>query len=557
MDDHILLGAWLQEPRNAAEVRLDAAMGENIYWNLAGRPGVDHADYNVIRANGMHASAPDTSAATGSETVAFDGFDEGDMDFGPGSNGWQNNGTYSESACVPTGSQCGFTEANFFYTGQPSSDGSPGYPVNGTPIHQGYGKGVLFWYTDAQAARFLKYSDILSADSYWLTDDDLSQASQGGCALLPDSPTACNGGGGPGLSPAQTKLPANYAYNVTQLERLQALNGPSKPVVVPVETGCPFSGGSSGGNCATPAQTVAAAWQALIAGARGIIWFQHNFSGPCQDDRTFSDGSEPSSGNYNCQQTPGVTLHDVVLAVTAFDKEVTSLNSALLSPTVIGYVSSSGDVSTMVKAYGGSCYLFAGSGRPATPPPYNQSVTMTLADNYTGPVSVIEENRTVQAVNGSFQDTFADADSVHIYRITGATCATSQTGSAPARVLAVTPKSFRVAARSSKAPTRSHGATIIYTALAAARVTFTADRKLGGDRVGRRCVAARRPARKHVQHCTRLVGIRASFGHEVHAGVNHFYFAGWIGKDKLSPGSYQLNARGSAPELRCTFRIIG
>jgi hypothetical protein len=479
------------------------------------------------------------------------------MDFGPGGNGWLNNGTYSESACVPSGSQCGFTEARFFYTAQPSSDGSLGYPINGAAIHQGFGKGVLFWYSDRSAAQFLKYSDILSADSYWLTDDDLSQASQGGCALLPNSPTACNGGGGPGLSPAQTKLPANYAYNVTQLERLQALNGPPKPVVVPVETGCPFSGGSSGGNCATPPQTIAAAWHALIAGARGIIWFQHNFSGRCQDDRTFSDGSEPSSGNYNCQQTPGVTLHDLVQAVTAFDKEVTSLNSALLSPTVLGYLSTAGDVSTMVKAYGGSCYVFAGSGRPATPPPYNQSVTFTLADHYTGPLTVIDENRTVQATGGSFQDTFANADSVHVYRLTGASCAGTQTGSAPAAVLVVTPRSFRVAARSSRGPTGSHGTMIIYgAAAAAAQIVFTVDRKVTGVKQGRRCVTKHPRARKHSQSCTRLAAVRASFRHSVHAGVNPFYFTGWIGRHQLAPGSYQLNARGAGHDLSCAFRVI-
>ena len=75
--------------------------------------------------------------------------------------------------------------AKFFYSGRPATYGSPGYPVGRKPITQGYGKGVLFWETDAQAAQFLSYSDTLSADSYWMTDADLSVPSQGGCALLP------------------------------------------------------------------------------------------------------------------------------------------------------------------------------------------------------------------------------------------------------------------------------------------------------------------------------------------------------------------------------------
>lgn len=35
MDQHILLGAWLELPLTSQDVRNDAAMGDNIYWNLA------------------------------------------------------------------------------------------------------------------------------------------------------------------------------------------------------------------------------------------------------------------------------------------------------------------------------------------------------------------------------------------------------------------------------------------------------------------------------------------------------------------------------------------
>ena len=85
---------------------------------------------------------------------------------------------------------------------------------------------------------------------------------------------------------------------------------------------------------------IAAAWHALIAGARGIIWFQHNFGGPCIDFRTIIDGSNKASSQYNCQQTPGVTEHDVVVALTKFNSRVNSLNTVLLSPFADGYVSS-------------------------------------------------------------------------------------------------------------------------------------------------------------------------------------------------------------------------
>jgi hypothetical protein len=423
MDQHILIGGWLEQPLSSTEVRYDVAMGNNIYWNLASNPldtkdcgGVEpcRVNFNIIRADHMHASAPDVTSRSGSETVAYEGTDEPDMNFGPGSNGWNPKGPNNTSSCIPSGSQCGYTAARFFYTGLPKSDGSPGYPIGKKPITQGFGKGVLFWETNAQAAKFLTYSATLSADSYWMTDADLDVPSQGGCALLPNSATACGGGSGSGLTTAQRALPANYAYNVTRLQKLQALNGSSKPITVDVETGCP----GSTGTCVTPAASRAAAWHAIIAGARGIIWFQHNFSGPCVDFNTFYDGSNPASPMYKCQQTPGVTLHDVVKSVSAFNHKVARLNAVLLAPFAEHYVrTGNGDVSVMAKYSKGVFYVFAASGEPTKPPVNGQIVAFRLAEGYTGPISVIGERRTLHAVKGVFKDTFANADSVHIYKI--------------------------------------------------------------------------------------------------------------------------------------------
>jgi hypothetical protein len=411
MDQHILLGAWLEQPQSATEVRYDRATGDNIYWNLAGSP-TDPANYrvnyNIIRRGGMHVSAPDTTAESGSETVSYDGGDESDMVYGPGWDEW------NKKTCVPPqnqGGQCGYTVARWYYRGTPANLGSPGYKVAHTVKHQGFGKGVLFWETPTQAAEFLRFTDILSADSYWMTDSALNAASQGGCALFPQSNTICDGGNGVGLTNPQRALPANYAYNVTKLESLQALNGPSKPVVVDVETGCP----GFGNNCTTPPAMKAAAWHALIAGARGIIWFQHNFGGPCQDDRSIIDGSNPGSSIYHCQQTPGVTLHDMVQALTRFNTEVIKLNKVLLSPFAEHYVTARGDVSVMTKYSNGRFYIFAGAGRPGEPPRPDQKVTFRLAGEPDTKVAVVNEHRTLQITNGEFSDTFANSNTVHIY----------------------------------------------------------------------------------------------------------------------------------------------
>lgn len=419
MDDHILLGAWLEQPANAAEVGYDRATGDNIYWNLAGTDstcggGSCVANYQTIRKGGMHVSAPTVAADSGSESVAFEGTDEADMNFGPGWDSWNRAG----NSCVPAYGKCGYTVAHFFYAGKPTSLGSPGYPTGGTVKQQGYGKGVLFWETAEQAAEFLKFSDILSADSYWMTDSSLGIASQGGCAFFPGNPVTCDNGGARGLTRAQRQLPANYAYNVTELQKLQAMNGTSKPIVADVETGCPFVNND---NCTTPNAMTAAAWHALIAGARGIIWFQHNFGGPCIDFRTIIDGSNPASHLYNCQQTPNVTLHQMVTALTEFNSYVNRLNMVLLSPFADGYVHSGSDVSYMAKYSGGKYYIFAASGKPGTPPPGNQKVSFSIYHTHNHAndcrVAVLYENRTIPVVDGKFYDVFSDADSVHIYQV--------------------------------------------------------------------------------------------------------------------------------------------
>ena len=117
------------------------------------------------------------------------------------------------------------------------------------------------------------------------------------------------------------------------------------------------------------------------------------------DFSTFYDGSNPAGPMYNCQQTPGVTLARRSGHVSAFNHEVGGLNSVLLSPFAENYVSTgNADVSSMAKYSHGIFYVFAASGKPAMPPPDNQKLHSRWPAGYSGPVTVVGEERTLQAV---------------------------------------------------------------------------------------------------------------------------------------------------------------
>ncbi len=54
-------------------------------------------------------------------------------------------------------------------------------PNDGRFRYNNYGKGVAFWETDAEAARFVNdFQDVVSADTYWFTDNDICSQSEGG-----------------------------------------------------------------------------------------------------------------------------------------------------------------------------------------------------------------------------------------------------------------------------------------------------------------------------------------------------------------------------------------
>jgi hypothetical protein len=252
-------------------------------------------------------------------------------------------------------------------------------PADGTMRYSNYGKGVAFWASDATAACWVNGQDLVSTDVYWFTDGNACGSSEGGGKSWVVKENACH-------------VAANYGGLVNR-ERSLISPARSKPVWAFVEVGEPMTPGLH----ITNAQIRAAVWHSIIAGARGIIYFNHSFNGPCVTNNVLRD----------C----GPALRDAVRALNA---QIQSLRDVLDAPFVASGFSASPNVRAMAKWQGGHFYVFAGTAGTT-------SATGSLAIPCVGSATatVVGENRTIPVSGGAFTDSFADGNAVHIYRIDG------------------------------------------------------------------------------------------------------------------------------------------
>ncbi len=350
------IAVWGSYNHTQANRDLDAAAGLNTYvW------AADNSYVDDIRSDGRFKVIQDEGnrANVGSETAGWLLGDEIDMCCGPP----------------------GFAGGNGY---DMLSSTLASLPQDNRLRYANYGKGVLLWESDADAARFINgrtgpnsFQQVVSSDLYWFTDPNENGNSRKGFG-------------------------SSYGDDVTRMRFLDAMDGARMPVWAFVETGWPFTeSASQGGRSIQPAEIRSAVWHALIAGARGIIYFEHSFGGPCLGDH--------HTIRSNCEGTRPM--------VTSVDAQVKSLAAVLNSPSVSSGHSvtdtMTGNVRDMVKWDGSNFYVFAGADKGGG----NATFSMPCVGNATA--TVLGESRTVAVSGGSFTDSFADKNAVHIYRIDG------------------------------------------------------------------------------------------------------------------------------------------
>ena len=245
------VGVWLESLVEPTDAPKDRLVGINLYVDLTGSSDITHATKEGMRAL---TSIPMPQAAGWMLS------DEVDMWAGAGDAPWTGNWPGIGPICTPENQSCGYSVQRQLRKAVPA----------GALVYTNYGKGVTFWETNEQAAVFVnEFQDVVSADNYWFTDPYICGPSEGGAVFA----------AGAQLAPEKCRLAANYGWTV---DRVRSLVTPaaSKPVWSFVEVGHPFT--QADAPTITGPEIRAAVWSSLIHGARGIVYFNHNFGGDCQ-----------------------------------------------------------------------------------------------------------------------------------------------------------------------------------------------------------------------------------------------------------------------------------
>ena len=349
------LGVWFESVVDQGNVNLDKDVGLNLYVVLTA-----NSNLSLVQRNGMKAILQEEwrtnqSAINTSAVVGWMLADEVDMTQGPGAGYTVLKNTLAQ------------------------------LPNDRRMRYSNYGKGVMFWEPDAQAERFVSdFQQVVSNDIYWFTDPNVSNRAEGGKLL----------NGGRPLTPVQTRRASNYGLTV---DRMRFLAKGQKPIWNFVEVGWPASETEAQGTRAIqPAEIRAAVWHSIIAGARGIIYFNNSFGGP-----------NPSQ---HCLREPAYAA--VRATVKSTNQLITQLAPVLNAPFADGFLTAGPSVRAMAKFHESKYYVFAGSKETVA-----STAMFSLLGVDNGTATVIGENRTIPISNGRFSDGFEDGNAIHIYRM--------------------------------------------------------------------------------------------------------------------------------------------
>lgn len=190
------------------------------------------------------------------------------------------------------------------------------------------------------------------------------------------------------------EVSGKLGYVAKGVERLTAWAGDTRPVWNCIE--CTRINNPT---CKpTPQQVRCEVWMSLVHGSKGLIYFVHEW--------------EPRSNESALLSDP-----EMLAAVTRINRRIEQLAAVLNGPTIpagAAVASSRPDVpiAAMMKQHEGSVYVFAVCMEDAA----TQAEFAVRGLTGRRPVTVLDEQRTLESRDGAFADDFKPWD-VHLYRI--------------------------------------------------------------------------------------------------------------------------------------------
>lgn len=149
------------------------------------------------------------------------------------------------------------------------------------------------------------------------------------------------------------------------------------------------------GGAVDPADFRAGLWSAIIAGARGVVYFTHNYIG---------------AGMANSFNDP--LFAAVNTEALNFYATVQEYAEILNSPDVRGLIDGPNTIDVLVKWNNGNPLIMTAENQFGT-----GEATFTTVGITDRTITVIGEDRTLDLVDGIFTDTFATQNAAHVYQL--------------------------------------------------------------------------------------------------------------------------------------------
>lgn len=234
------------------------------------------------------------------------------------------------------------------------------------------------------------YTDVVSVDKYWYTIPHCSNEPYRDVSLVPINRVSC-------------RSSSSYGKTMDALRIRDAADGKLQPLWQFIENMGGTDNEAAFTNYIQPDQLRGAVMNSIIHEARGILYFNQSFTGPCKGSNVFRLDQIISDFCGSSQ----------VAAVKKVNQEIHTLAPVLNTQSL--EFDFGDDLDTMLKVKGGYAYVFSMPAAGSQPGSRGFRLPEQIAGRN---IEVLFDNRSLKAdTEGRFADEFAHESTYHVYKV--------------------------------------------------------------------------------------------------------------------------------------------